>query len=98
MNLRPEIGEVLRKHPERTGLPVNLQFVIQGLLFWDSGIDSLSDEVDVPAEHMSWTAERPTCSHTWRIYALWRAKVPMDQRAEKLERGVLLSLSSYTSL
>eukprot|EP00439_Symbiodinium_sp_Y106_P050318 s939_g6.t1 len=98
MNLRPEIGEVLRKHPERTGLPVNLQFVIQGLLFWDSGIDSLSDEVDVPAEHMPWTAERPTCSHTWRIYALWRAKVPMDQRAEKLERGYLFPNAQKTEL
>ncbi|CAE7850200.1 esyt3, partial [Symbiodinium necroappetens] len=49
MNLRPEIGEVLRKFPER-------------------------------------------------IYALWRAKVPMDQRAEKLERGYLFPKAQKTEL
>ncbi|CAE7605518.1 esyt3 [Symbiodinium natans] len=49
MNLRPEIGEVLRNHPER-------------------------------------------------IYALWRAKVPIDPKAERLERGYLFPKASKGDL
>ena len=68
---------------------------------WDSGLVSilgvqLCSEVDMPVEHKFCTSETPASFCIWRIYALWRAKVPMDQRAEKLERGRRLSLSSHT--